>query len=68
MQNQFDPFIRKNNYIIIYKSSIYRMGIQLIDEKCWKKFLLKYQKILSNKKELLIIVKIKEKNNKRKQR
>jgi len=68
MQNQFDPFMRKNDYIIIYKSSMYGMGTQLIDEKCWKKFLLEYQKILSNKKELLIIVEIKEKNNKRKQR
>ncbi|CAB4374948.1 unnamed protein product [Rhizophagus irregularis] len=65
VQNQFDTFIKKDNYIIIYKSSIHGMGTQLIDERCWKKFLLDYQKILSSKKELFVIVEIKEKRNKR---
>ncbi|PKY60044.1 hypothetical protein RhiirA4_483298 [Rhizophagus irregularis] len=55
VQNQFDTFIKKDNYIIIYKSSIHRMGTQLIDERCWKKFLLDHQKILSSKKELFVI-------------
>jgi hypothetical protein len=68
VQNQFDPFIRKKDYIIIYKSSMHGMGIQLTDEKCWKKFLPEYQKILSNEKELFIIIEIKEKRNKRKKR
>lgn len=68
VQNQFDPFIRKKDYIIIYKSSIQGIGVQLIDEKCWKKFLLEYQKIISIGKELFVIVEIKEKRNKRKKR
>jgi len=34
VQNQFDPFVRKNNYIIIYKqSSSYEIGILLVNEK-----------------------------------
>ncbi len=56
IQNQFDFFVRKNDYIIIYKqSSSYKIEILLVDEKEWKKFLLDYKRILSIKKDLMII-------------
>lgn len=44
------------------------MGTQLTEEKCWKKFLSDYQRFLSNRKELFVIVEINEKKNKRKKR
>lgn len=68
VQDQFDPLIRKKDYIVIYKSSINGMGTQLTEEKCWKKFLSDYQRFLSNRKELFVIVEINEKKNKRKKR
>lgn len=69
VQNQYDPFMRKSDYIIIYKqNSSHGAGTLLMDEKDWKKFLLDYKKILFTKKDLLIIAEIKEKNNKIKKR
>ena len=69
VQNQFDPFIRKRDYVIIYKqSSSHGTGTLLVDESDWKKFLPDYKRILSVKKDLIIIVEIKEKNNKKKRR
>jgi len=69
VQNQYDPFIRKDGYNIIYKqSSSHGTGTLLVDEKDWKNFLPDYKKILSIKKDLMIIAEIKEKSNKTKRR
>jgi hypothetical protein len=67
VQNQFDAFIRKSDYTIIYKqNSSHGAGTLLTDEKDWKRFLLDYKKILSNKKDLMIIIEMQEKINKKK--
>jgi hypothetical protein len=69
VQNQHDHLIRKNDYIIIYKqSSSHGAGTLLADEKDWRRFLPDYKKILSIKKDLIIIIEIKEKNDKIKRR
>jgi hypothetical protein len=69
VQNQHDPLIRKNDYTIIYKqNSSHGAGTLIADEKDWRRFLPDYKKILSIKKDLLIIIEIKEKSNKIKRR
>lgn len=69
VQDQFDPFVRKNDYSIIYKqSSSHGTGTLLVDEKDWKKFLPEYKRILSIKKDLIITIQIKEKYDKTKRR
>lgn len=69
VQNQHDPLIRKSDYMIIYKqSSSHGAGTLLADEKDWKRFLPDYKKILSIKKDLIVIIEIKEKDNKMKRR
>ena len=66
VQNQHDHLIRKNDYTIIYKqSSSHGAGTLLADEKDWRRFLPDYKKILSIKKDLIIIIEIKEKSKKR---
>lgn len=69
VQNQHDHLIRKSDYTVIYKqSSSHGAGTLLADEKDWRRFLPDYKKILSIKKDLIIIIEIKEKSNKIKRR